>query len=247
MADGKARRRRRKPEDGEAVFHLEYDAETGIAEIYALDWFTNVREINDRIASKYEFPDYEKHYEFLLDTIDVMQGPSRIEVRDGVVTVPADLTPFKTASAQFQKLMQKIDELAELIFAMQLDATTVTLLQHFDGDDTLKNFQKSIPEMVRVLVKIDSLEGTAGNRPTGDWVRDFCVHCQGFWAEHKGGGTRIIFEQARRTRISYWVEDVFLALDRCIGRNTPVSKLKTVARDVPAYRPSGEPITGDTT
>lgn len=142
--------------------------------------------------------------------------------------------------------MQKVEELSELIFALRCDATSDILLSHFDQDEEVSRFTKSLPNLMRVLAKIDGLEGAIGNRPTGERALHLLQHCQRFWAQNKGGGTRLIFQQERRTKISYWVEDVYEELRQLLDSDTPFSKLKTVARDVPAYRSSGEPITGDT-
>ena len=125
------------------VLFVEFDADKGIADIANKDWFFDVEDINQELVSTYTFPDANRHREFLQDAIVVMQGFSRIELRDNIVIVPSDLTEFKRAKVQFQEACMKIDELAELLFAMRCDATTDMLMSHFENDNKLDGFKKS--------------------------------------------------------------------------------------------------------
>lgn len=122
----------------------------------------------------------------MLEAIDIVQGFSGIELKGNIVVVPSDLTEFKASKAQFQKTMQKVEELSELIFALRCDATSDILLSHFDQDEEVARFTKSLPNLMRVLAKIDGLEGAVGNRPTGEWALHLLQHCQRFWAQNKG-------------------------------------------------------------
>lgn len=246
MAKGATKDSTVPPPESKPVLLLAYDVENGIADLVEADWFPNLTDINDDIVALYQFSDPSRHLDFLLEATAIVRGFSRIELRDSTVIVPADLPPFKNAAALFQKAMQKVDELAEAIFAIRTDPTADILLSFFDDKEELAGFKESLPRVMQALAKVEALEGKVGNRPTADWVREFCVHCQKFWLEEKGGGTRIIFEQERRTLITPWIEDVFVSLMRRLDLNVPVSKLKTVARDVPAYRPLADPIKGDT-
>lgn len=228
------------------IIYLTFDEGNGIADLIRGDWKVDMREINDRLLEKHQFPDANKHFDFLCEAIEIIQGFSRIELRDNIVVVPSDLTKFKEVKAKFQKVCDKIDELSELVFELRCDATADMLLQHFDRDGFLDNFKKSLPDGMRVFAQIDEYTGATGNRPTGDWAENFCLHCQKFWGAEKGGGTRPMFESGRRTKITYWLEDVYEELKACLGINTPISKVKTVARNVAAYRPPEKPIIGDT-
>lgn len=218
--------------------YLRFDEATGFADMVRADWKTDLNKINDSLTSKFEFPDKQKHFEFLCNAAEVIQGFSRIEVRGDIVVVPSDLTEFKRTKSQFLRVCEKIDELSELVFALRADATSDMLLQYFDNDKALKKLAPSLAGAMRVFRKIDDYSGAVGNRRTGEWAEDFCVVCQKFWHDQIGGGTRLIFDGERRTRISYWMEDVYRALAECLGLRTPFSKVKTVARSVAAYRPS---------
>ena len=172
------------------IIYLTFDEGNGIADLIRGDWKVDMREINDRLLEKHQFPDANKHFDFLCEAIEIIQGFSRIELRDNIVVVPSDLTKFKEVKAKFQKVCDKIDELSELVFELRCDATADMLLQHFDRDGFLDNFKKSLPDGMRVFAQIDEYTGATGNRPTGDWAENFCLHCQKFWGAEKGGGTR---------------------------------------------------------
>lgn len=234
----------KNPESAPSVERLAFNAEGGIADIASKQWFFDIGSINPRFVAKFGFPDEQRHALFLLEAIDIIQSAPPITLRDNVVVVPSGLSEFKATKARFQRVMRKVDDLSELLFALRCDATSDILLSHFDDDGEVARFAKSLPKLMGVLAKIDALEGAVGNRPTGEWVRTFLVLCQRFWASEKGGGTRIIFQQERRTRISYWVEDVYEDLRKLTGSNTPLSKVKTIARNVPAYRQAPAPING---
>lgn len=233
-------------ESDKTRFYLTFNEANGIADLIRDESNVDMSEINARILAKHPFPDPTKHFDFLCEAAEIIQGFSRIELRDKIVVVPSDLTEFKKVKAKFLRICDKIDELAELIFEIRSDATGDMLLQHFDGDNKLGTLKKTLPSAMRVFAQIDDYTGTAGNRPTGKWAENFCVHCQRFWAQEIGGGTRLMFESERRTQITHWVEDVYEQLRKSLGIRTPISKIKTVARSVAAYRLPDEPVIGDT-
>lgn len=225
---------------------LRFDQENGIAHLHDKDWFPDIGDINLRIAQEYGFADRDRHFAYLAQAAFIIQGYSGIRIDGGLVTVPSDLTPFKEAAAKFQKAMQKVEELQNAIFDIRSDATADTLLFHFDPERETSQLMKMLGRAMFILVEIENFEGQVGNRPVPDWLEEFCIHSQKFWHSEQGGGTRIIFEQARRTKITPWVEDVYVSLTRRLNIDVPVSRLKGIARNVPAYRADTWPNTGDT-
>lgn len=225
---------------------LRFDHESGIADLHEKDWFPNLTDINARIVEKYGFEDRDRHFAYLAEAAFIIQGYSDIRVDDRFVTVPSDLTPFKEVAAKFQKAMQKVDELQVAIFNIRSDATADTLLLHFDPKRETSDLMKMLGRAMFILAEIEKLEGRVGNRPVPDWLEGFCVHSQRFWHTEKGGGTRIIFEQARQTNITPWVEDVYVSLTKRLNIDVPLSRLKGIARSVPAYRSKAEPNIGNT-
>lgn len=225
---------------------LRFDLERGIADLHEKDWFPDLGDINVRLATKYGFEDRDRHFAYLASAAFMIQGYSDIRIDGKRVTVPSDLSPFKDAAAKFQRAMQKVDELSTAIFAIRSDATADTLLSHIDPERETSVLMKMLGRAMFILVEIEKYEGQVGNRPVPDWLKEFCVHSQRFWHAEKGGGTRIIFEQGRQTRITPWVEDVYVSLTRRLNINVPLSRLKGIARNVPAYRPNAEPNDGDT-
>lgn len=141
--------------------------------------------------------------------------------------------------------MQKVDELSTAIFDIRSDATADTLLCHFDPARETSVLMKMLGRAMFILAEIEKYEGRVGNRQVPDWLEEFCVHSQRFWHAEKGGGTRIIFEAQRQTRITPWVEDVYVSLTKRLNIAVPLSRLKGIARNVPAYRPDAEPNNGD--
>lgn len=236
----------KKSESDDSVKFLEFDTNNWMADFEANQWDYDVDDINEKLVSKYNFPDAGKHNKFLKDAIKIILTYPRIQMRDDVVIVPSGLKEFKKSGAQFRQLINKIDDVSELLFALRCDATSDMLMNYFDQEEYLKCLTESLGPALGVLAEIDKLKGTVGGRPTGEWATQFCVHCQKFWSEEIGGGTRIIFEGARATHITGWLEEVFEELRIRIGINTPISQIKTVARDIPAYRHSTQPIVGDT-
>ena len=235
-----------KSDQPEPIRVLQFDHDGGIADLHEKDWFPNLTDINARIAEKYGFEDHDRHFSYLAEAAFIIQGYSGIQINDRFVTVPSDLTPFKETATKFQRAMQKVDELSNAIFEIRSDATADTLLAHFDPRRETSQLMNMLGRTMHILVQIEALEGQVGNRPIPDWLREFCVHSQRFWHEEKGGGTRIIFEQARQTKITPWVEDVYVSLTTRLNVDVPLSRLKGVARNVPAYRADAEPNNGDT-
>ncbi|NRG16899.1 hypothetical protein HPQ64_04255 [Rhizobiales bacterium] len=224
---------------------LNFDQEDGIAHLHDKNWFPSLGDVNDRIVENYGFEDRDRHFRYLAEAAFIIQGYSGIRIDGRFVTVPSDLTPYKEAAAKFQKAIQKVDELSAAIFDIRSDATADTLLAHFDPKRETSALMKMLGQAMHILVQIEQLEGRVGNRPIPDWLEAFCVHSQRFWHSEKGGGTRIIFEAERQTRITPWVEDVYVSLTKRLNVDVPLSRLKGVARNVPAYRPETEPNNGD--
>lgn len=225
---------------------LLFDHEHGIADIHDKDWFPDLGDINVRLATTYGFEDRDRHFAYLVGAACIIQGYSGIRIDGKHVTVPSDLPPFKEAAAKFQRAIQKVDELSTAIFAIRSDATADTLLSHLDPARETSALMKMLGRAMFILAEIEKYEGQVGNRPVPDWLQEFCVHSQRFWHAEKGSGTRIIFEQGRQTRITPWVEDVFVSLTHRLNVEVPLSRLKGVARNVPAYRSNAKPNTGDT-
>jgi hypothetical protein len=225
---------------------LNFDQEHGIAHLHDKDWFPSLGDINTRIAETYGFEDRERHFRYLAEVAFIIQGYSGIRIDGRFVAVPSDLTPFKEAAAKFQKAMQKVDELSRAIFEIRSDATADTLLFHFDPARETSGLMKMLGRAMFILAEVEKYEGRVGNRQVPDWLEAFCIHSQRFWHAEKGGGTRIIFETERRTKITPWVEDVYVSLTKRLNVAVPLSRLKGVARNVPAYRPDPVPNTGDT-
>jgi hypothetical protein len=224
---------------------LLFDQVNGIADLHDKNWFPDLSDINARLTTAYGFEDRDRHFAYLAGAAFIIQGYSGIRVDGKHVTVPSDLPPFGDAAAKFQRAMQKVDELSTAIFAIRSDATADTLLSHFDPERETSQLTRMLGRAMHILVRIEALEGQVGNRPIPDWLKEFCVHSQRFWLAEKGGGTRIIFEEERRTKITPWVEDVYISLTSRLNVEVPLSRLKGVARNVPAYRPEIEPNTGD--
>jgi hypothetical protein len=225
---------------------LSFDKKDGIAHLHDKDWFPDLGDINNRIVETYGFEDRERHFRYLSEAAFIIQGYSGIRIDGRLVTVPSDLTPFKEAAAKFQRAMQKVDELSMAIFDIRSDATADTLLFHFDSARETSGLMKMLGRTMFILAEIEKYEGRVGNRQAPDWLEEFCVHSQRFWHAEKGGGTRIIFDAERRTRITPWVEEVFVSLTKRLNIEVPLSRLKGVARNVPAYRPETGPNNGDT-
>lgn len=223
-----------------------FDIENGIADLHEKEWFPDLTDINARIAAKYDFPDHQSHFDYLAEAVLLIQAYSGIHIDGHVVTVPSDLTPFKEAKAKFQKALQKADELSEAIFDIRSDATADTLLNAFDPQRETSALMKMLGRAMFILSEIEKYEGRVGNRMVPDWIERFCVHSQRFWQKEQGGGTRIIFEQTRQTKITPWIEDVYISLTKRLNVDVPLSRLKGVARNVPAYRPEANPNNGDT-
>lgn len=225
---------------------LLFDQVNGIADLHDKDWFPDLGDINARLTKTYGFEDRDRHFAYLAGAAFIIQGYSGIRIDGKRMTVPSDLPPFGDAAAKFQRAMQKVDELSTAIFAIRSDATADTLLSHLDPQRETSALMKMLGRAMFILVEIEKYEGQVGNRPVPDWLKDFCVHSQRFWHAEKGGGTRIIFEQDRQTKITPWVEDVYVSLTRRLNIDVPLSRLKGIARNVPAYRPDAKPNTGDT-
>lgn len=225
---------------------LLFDQQDGIADLHDKDWFPDLGDINARIAEKYGFEDHDRHFTYLAGAAFLIQRFSGIRIDGKYVIVPSDLTPFKDAAAKFQRAMQKVDELSVAIFDIRSDATADTLLFHFDPQRETSNLMKMLGRAMFILVEIEKYEGRVGNRPVPDWLEEFCVHSQRFWHTEKGGGTRIIFEEERQTKITPWIEDVYVSLTNRLNIAVPLSRLKGVARNVPAYRPPEHPNNDDT-
>lgn len=225
---------------------LLFDRQNGIADLHEKDWFPDLGDINAHIAERYGFKDQGRHFVYLAGAAFIIQGYSGIRIDGKYVTVPSDLTPFKEVAIKFQRAMQKADELSSAIFDIRSDATADALLSHFDPERETSQLMKMLGRAMFVLVEIEKFEGQVGNRPVPDWLEEFCVHSQKFWHSEQGGGTRIIFEKARQTKITPWVEDVYVSLTKRLNIGVPVSRLKGIARNVPAYRPEAAPNIGDT-
>lgn len=225
---------------------LLFDHEHGIADLHGKDWFPDLDDINVRLTTTYSFEDRDRHLAYLAGAAFIIQGYSGIRIDGKHVTVPSDLPPFKEAAAKFQRAMQKVDELSAAIFAIRSDATADTLLFQLDPARETSALMKMLGRAMFILAEIEKYEGQVGNRPVPDWLNEFCVHSQRFWHAEKGGGTRIIFEQDRQTKITPWVEDVFVSLTHRLNIDVPLSRLKGIARNVPAYRADAEPNIGDT-
>jgi len=217
---------------------IHFDSKNGIADLKDRDWFPDLTDINVRLVNAHGFEHTDRHFDYLVEATFIIQGFSNIRIDGHFVTVPSDLTPFKEAADKFQKVMQKIDDLSEAIFDIRTDATSDTLLTHFDPERQTRQLMAEFGKTMGILAQIEQFEGQVGNRPVPDWLKTFCIHSQRFWLAEKGGGTRIIFEQTRQTKITPWLEDVFLSLTESLNVDVPLSRLKGVARNVPAYRPS---------
>jgi hypothetical protein len=225
---------------------LSFDQKNGIAHLHDKDWFPSLGDINNRIVETYGFEDRDRHFRYLAEAAFVIQGYSGIRVDGQFILTPSDLTPFKEAAAKFQRAMQKVDELSTAIFDIRSDATADTLLFHFDPQRETSALMKMLGRTMFILAEIEKYEGRVGNRQVPDWLEEFCIHSQRFWHTEKGGGTRIIFEAGRRTKITPWIEDVYVSLTKRLNVNTPLSRLKGVARNVPAYRSAKRPNNRDT-
>lgn len=225
---------------------LLFDQVNGISDLHDKDWFPDLGDINARLTTTYGFEDGDRHFAYLAGAAFIIQGYSVIRLDGKHVTVPSDLTPFKEAKAKFQRAMQKVDELSAAIFDIRSDATADTLLIHFDPERETSQLMKMLGRAMFILTEIEKYEGRVGNRQVPDWLEAFCVHSQRFWHAEKGGGTRIIFEAERRTKITPWVEDVYVSLAKRLSIDVPLSRLKGVARNVPAYRPDAGPNNDDT-
>lgn len=223
-----------------------FDKESGIADLHEKDWFPEIADINARIAAKFDFRDHDRHFIYLAEAALLIQAYSGIRIDGSFVTVPSDLTPFKGATAKFQKAMQKADELSKAIFDIRSDVTADTLLHAFDPQRETSALMKMLGRAMFILSEIEKYEGRVGNRMVPDWIERFCVHSQRFWQKEQGGGTRIIFEQTRQTKITPWIEDVYISLTKRLNVDVPLSRLKGVARNVPAYRPKADANNGDT-
>ncbi|MEO0621841.1 MAG: hypothetical protein AAF183_06385 [Pseudomonadota bacterium] len=233
------------PEQDPQAEILRFDMDGGIAN-WDKDWFPSLGDINARLVETYGFADHDRHFHFLAEAAFIIQGYSSIRIAGRHVTVPSDMPTFKEAAAKFQKAMQKVDELSEAVFDIRSNATADTLLFHFDPERETLKLMKLLARAMSILVEIEKYEGKVGNRAAPDWVEDFCIHCQRFWHDERGGGTRIIFEAERRTKITPWVEDVYVSLAQRLNVEIPLSRVKGVARNVPAYRADAEPNKGDT-
>lgn len=216
---------------------LSFDPGAGIADLVDKEWFLSLGDINERIAGAYGIEDHDRHLQYLAEAAFIIQGFSGIRIDGRFVTVPSDLTPFKEVASKFQKATQKVEELSAAVFDIRSDATADTLLFHFDPQRQTSELMKMLGRTMSILAEINNYEGRVGNRPVPEWIEEFCVHSQRFWHDVKGGGTRIIFEEERQTRITPWVEDVFISLTKRLKIDVPISRLKGVARNVPAYRP----------
>ncbi len=216
---------------------LKYDIVHGVADLPASDGpDLDLRAINAELMTEFGFSDRLAHLNFLYDAAEIIRSFSDVTIQTNKVDVPADLTNFSEAKTKLNRIADKVDELAELIFAARRDALMDMLLKYLDADNAVRKFNLASIELMRVFAKVDELEGRTGKPITAKWVAAFCVHCQKFWKEQKGTGTRIMFNSERKTIITPWVEAVFMKLTRAMGMNDPISVLHGVARSIPAYQ-----------
>lgn len=193
--------------------------------------------IANELCEQFGFADPAAHLDFLYDAVEIIRSFSGATISNGRVDAPSDLSNFSEAKARLDRLANALDKFDEQLFSAERDALTEMLLKHLDDQGAIRKFRLASTELMRVLAQVDELEGRSGKPVTAEWIETLCIHCQKFWYEQKGGGTRIMFQFERQTKITPWVEAVFLRLTRALGKNTPVSALHGVAKRIAAYRP----------
>lgn len=218
---------------------LGYDYEQGLAALSS-EWWLDVKDINHELVKKHQFPDAEAHAFFLLNASHIFQGFSEITVENGEVSIPTDMTSFKHAKQRFDRLAEKLNSVSEMLYEMRCDATMEMLLTHFGNEQMLTQVHRNVADLIGVAAKVEALRGKTGKPVKGKWVKDFCIYCQRFWYEQRNEKTRIAYASngaPATAPIAKWIEDVAAKMDEKLGRSQSITTIKTIAKNLPKYRP----------
>ena len=127
-------------------------------------------------------------------------------------------------------------EAAAILREIPNNETLGAALHHSDQSGAMDEHYEALLSLLETSDRAVNLEGRAGRRPNEDWVRDFCVACQQFWLLAGKTGTAIVFHTAFPTPITRWTERVYVGLRRLKGLRDDLSKLKSTAKSLSAYR-----------
>lgn len=220
--------------------------------LYADGHFDKVRQSNARamtgdqrqelqefaadIAVEYDFEDVDLLYAFLVRMWLLMETGSAVVVAEGKAVAPTDQPEFKPTREQLDRLHEHLSRAAAILRDVPDNETLGAALHHCDRTGAMDQQYKALLDLLDTSERAASLEGRAGRRPNEDWLQDFCIACQRFWLLSGKSGTAIVFHTAFPTPITPWVERVYVGIRRLKGQRDDLSKLKSAAKSISAYR-----------
>lgn len=188
------------------------------------------------VALEFDFEDVDLLHAFLVRMWLLMEAGSAVVIANSKAVAPTDQPEFKPTREQLERLRDHLAEAAAILRGVPNNETLGAALHHSDRTGAMDQQYQALLELLETSDRAASLEGRAGRRPNEDWVRDFCIACQRFWHLSGKTGTAIVFHTAFPTAITRWVERVYVGLRRLKGQRNDLSKLKSVAKTVTAYR-----------
>ncbi|PWJ81662.1 hypothetical protein C7441_110199 [Pseudaminobacter salicylatoxidans] len=188
------------------------------------------------VAIEFDFEDADLLYAFLVRMWLLMETGSAVAISNGKVGVPTDQPEFKSTHDRLERLRDHLAEAAAILREVPDNETLGAVLHHSDNSGAMDEHYEALLSLLETCNRAANLEGRAGRRPNEDWVRDFCVACQQFWLLAGKTGTAIVFHTAFPTPITRWTERVYVGLRRLKGLRDDLSKLKSTAKALSAYR-----------
>ena len=187
-------------------------------------------------ARDHGFDDTEALGGFLVEMWFLMDVGSALQIRGDRVAVPADQPEFKPIREQLRHLCKHLEVAAEILRDVPENETLSAALHHCDQTGKLDAQYQSLLDLLHTSQKAANLEGRAGRRSNEEWMLEFCIACQEYWRQSGKHGTAIVFNTEFPTPISRWIESVYVGLRRLSGERDDLSKLKTAAKSISAYR-----------
>ncbi|MEQ8451891.1 MAG: hypothetical protein RIB97_19665 [Nitratireductor sp.] len=195
-----------------------------------------LKEFAADISVEYDFEDVDLLYAFLVRMWLLMETGSAVVIAEGKAVAPTDQPEFKPTREQLDRLRELLSEAAAILREVPDNETLGAALHHCDRTGAMDQQYQALLDLLDTSERAASLEGRAGRRPNEHWLQDFCIACQRFWLLSGKGGTAIAFHTAFPTPITLWVERVYVGLRRLKGQRDDLSKLKSAAKSISAYR-----------
>ncbi len=206
------------------------------ARVISDEQMRDLRDFATENALGHGFDDVDSLRSFLVEMWLLMDMGSAVHVAGDRVAVPSDQPEFKPTREQLKRLCQHLEAAAAILREVPENETLGAALHHCDHTGQLDEQYQSVMSLLDTCQNAASLEGRAGRRSNEDWVRDFCIACQKYWKGSGKDGSSIVFNTEFPTPITRWAESVYAGLRRLRGERDDLSKLRSAAKSISAYR-----------